>query len=83
MSHVALNIGAWQINMRIKQKNLDESMGRRGVVRKGGQKRLFLDKQDAFLHNQGQRPYRCAYCSGWHLASYKVHKARFHQTMAL
>ena len=35
MSHVALNIGAWQINMRIKQKNLDESMGRRGVVRKG------------------------------------------------
>jgi hypothetical protein len=35
MSHVALNIGAWQINMRIKQKNLGESMGRRGVVRKG------------------------------------------------
>ena len=35
MSHIALNIGAWQINMRIKQKNLDESMGRRGVVRKG------------------------------------------------
>ena len=35
MSHVALNIGAWQINMRIKQKNLGESMGRRVVVRKG------------------------------------------------
>ncbi len=35
MSHIALNIGAWQINMRIKQNILDESMGRRGVVRKG------------------------------------------------
>tara|TARA_B000000609_G_C23932774_1_gene219442 strand:- start:311 stop:499 length:189 start_codon:yes stop_codon:yes gene_type:complete len=46
MSHVALNIGAWQINMRIKQKNLDESMGRRGVVRKN---HSLIDKMLFFI----------------------------------
>ena len=46
MSHVALNIGAWQINMRIKQKNLDESMGRRGAVNKG---RSLIDKMLFFI----------------------------------
>ena len=46
MSHVALNIGAWQINMRIKQKNQDESMGRRGVVRKGYS---LIDKMPFFI----------------------------------
>jgi len=46
MSHVALNIGAWQINMRIKQKNLDESMGRRGVVRKS---HSLIDKMLFFI----------------------------------
>ena len=46
MSHVALNIGAWQINMRIKQKNLDESMGRRGVVRKSNS---LIDKMLFFI----------------------------------
>ena len=34
MSHLAFNIGAWQLYMRIKQKNQDESMGRRGAFRK-------------------------------------------------
>ena len=34
MSHIALNIGVWQTNMRTKLKNLDESMGRSGAVRK-------------------------------------------------
>ena len=46
MSHIALNIGAWQINMRIKQKNLDESMGRRGAVNKG---RSLIDKMLFFI----------------------------------
>ena len=34
MSHAALNIDAWQTNMRIKLKNQDESMERSGAVRK-------------------------------------------------
>ena len=34
MSHAALNIDAWQINMRIKLKNQDENMERSGAVRK-------------------------------------------------
>ncbi|MBJ45973.1 MAG: hypothetical protein CL465_04190 [Acidimicrobiaceae bacterium] len=46
MSHVALNIGAWQINMRIKQKNLDESMGRRGGFNKG---HSLIDKMLFFI----------------------------------
>ena len=34
MSRAALNIDAWQTNMRIKLKNQDESMERSGAVRK-------------------------------------------------
>ena len=46
MSHLALNIGAWQINMRIKQKNQDESMGKRGAVRKS---HSLIDKMLFFI----------------------------------
>ena len=34
MSRAALNIDAWQTNMRIKLKNQDENMERSGAVRK-------------------------------------------------
>ena len=40
-----------------------------------GEKRTFLDKQTAYSHNRGQRPYQCDICNSWHLASYKVRKA--------
>ena len=39
------------------------------------EKRTFLDKQTAYSHNRGQRPYQCNVCKSWHLASYKVRKA--------
>ncbi len=39
------------------------------------QKRAFLDKQTAYSHNRGQKPYKCNICNSWHLASYKVRKA--------
>ena len=69
--------------MADKYANKAKESRRKHGKERCGQKKSFLDRQDAFLHNRGQRPYRCTYCSGWHLASYKVHKAKFSQTMAL
>mgnify|MGYP004298642289 CR=1 FL=1 len=44
-------------------------------VERCNQKRVFLNKETAYLHNRGQKPYKCNICDSWHLASYKVKKA--------
>ena len=63
--------------------NKAKESGRKHGKERCVQKKSFLVRQDAFLHNHGQSPYQCGYCSGWHLASYKVRKTGFRQTMAL